>query len=176
MIRQKAAAMSAQHPPSKAEQPNTGRPGVSLHLGGLAEGTQILTAKGLVAVDDIQAGDRLVTRERGMQRVAFVTQRLLPSGEVLRIKPHALGGSAKDAPLIVAPSQRVLLRDWRAKAMFGRSIALVQARKLADGELIARRPARNLRLYSIHFDAELVIYAGGIEVGSATPVTAFLKS
>lgn len=172
----KAAPMSVERKPTEADPPKSGRPGVALHLGGLAEGTQILTAKGLVAVDDIQAGDRLVTRERGMQRVAFVTQRLLPSGEVMRIKPQALGGSAGDPDVILAPSQRVLLRDWRAKAMFGRSIALIQARKLADGELIARRPARNLRLYSLHFDRELIIYAGGIEVGSATPVTAFLKS
>ncbi len=168
--------MSAEHPKPASDPPAEGTPGVSLHLGGLAEGTQILTAKGLVAVDDIQAGDRLVTRDRGMQRVAFVTQRLMPSGEVMRIKPSALGGSADDPDVITATSQRVLLRDWRAKAMYGRSLALVQARKLADGELIKRVPARSLRLYSLHFDREMVMYAGGIEVGSATPVTAFLKS
>lgn len=168
--------MPVEHPSPNANQPKTEQSGMSLHLGGLAEGTQILTAKGLMDVDDIKAGDRVVTRERGMQRVAFVTQRLLSSGKVLVIKPQALGGSAKDAPVIVAPSQRVLLRDWRARAMFGRTVAIVPARKLVDGELITRRPARNLRLVSIHFDAELVIYAGGIEVSSATPVTAFLKS
>ncbi len=162
-------------PPGTEVQPTPPK-GVSLHLGGLAEGTPVLTARGLVPVERLQAGTRLVTRERGMQPLAFVTQRLLAMGEVIRLKPQALGGGAGDADLILAPSQRVLLRDWRAKAMFGHGKALVAAQKLVDGEWIARKPARNLRLYSLHFEAELIVYAGEVELCSAAPVTAFLSS
>ena len=149
--------------------------GSALHLGGLVEGTEVLTARGLVKVEDIAAGMRLVTRERGLQRVAFATQRLLPHAEVVRITPEALGASSEGSPIFVAPSQRVLLKDWRAKAMFGRARALVSVRKLIDGELIKRLDMRNARLFSLHFEASLILYAGEIELGSADPIAGFLK-
>ncbi len=149
--------------------------GSALHLGGLVEGTEILTARGLVKVENVAAGMRLVTRERGLQRVAFATQRMLPHSDVVRIAPEALGASAEGAAVFVAPSQRVLLKDWRAKAMFGRARALVSVRKLIDGELIKREDRRNVRLFSLHFDASLIIYAGEIELGSADPISGFLR-
>lgn len=142
-----------------------------LHMGGLAEGTPILTAKGMVKIEDIVAGDRIVTRDKGMQPVSLITQRALPRGDVLRVSPAALGRSADGPDIIVAPTQRLILRDWRAKAMFDRPVALVSARKLIDGEYVRRVPALNLRLFSLHFDALRIVYSGDIELGTATPVT-----
>lgn len=149
--------------------------GSALHLGGLVEGTEVLTARGLIKVEDIAAGMRLVTRDRGLRPVAFATQRLLAHGEVVRIAPKALGAPAEGSAIFVAPSQRVLLKDWRAKAMFGRARALVSVRKLIDGELIKREDMRDARLFSLHFDASVIIYAGEIELGSADPIVGFLK-
>lgn len=168
--------MSYDRTPPQPEPGIAPAPRVALHLGGLAAGTPILAASGLVPVDRLLAGDRIVTRTRGMQRLAFVTQRLVLRGTVIRIRPEGFGGLPTDPALLVAPSQRLVLRDWRAKALFGHDRARVAASKLVDGEWVARQAAEDLRLYSLHFDAELSLYAGGIEISSAAPVTAFLNS
>ncbi len=158
--------MNASPPAASATDEQT-----SLHLGGMAEGTSILTAKGLVNVEDLSAGDRILTRDKGAQQVSLITQRFMGLGEVLHVSPAAVGHPDDGTEIVVVPSQRLVLRDWRAKAMFDRSIALVSAKRLIDGEYVRRRPAQNLRIFSLHFDALRIIYSGDIELGTATPVT-----
>lgn len=142
-----------------------------MHLGGLAAGTLILTAKGTIKIEDMAAGDRVVTRDAGIQSVSMITERIMSNGEVLRVSPAAVGRPEDGTELIVTTSQRLVLRDWRAKAMFGRSVALVSAWRLIDGEYVRKAKAKNLRIFSLHFDALRVVYSGDIELGTATPVT-----
>ena len=90
---------------------------IRLHLGGLSEGTRVLSSKGLVRVEKLRAGDRLVTRDLGMQTLRLIAERLVPSGEVIQIAAEAFEQAESDKPVIVAPTQRILVRDWRARAI-----------------------------------------------------------
>jgi len=157
-----------------AAQPSAPKDEVRLHLGGLSEGTRVLSSKGLVRVEKLRTGDRLVTRDLGMQTLRLVTERLVPQGEIVRIDPTAFEHAEAQKPLAVAPTQRILVRDWRAKAMFQKTRALVAARRLVDGELICIEAVGEHRMYSLHFDHLRIMYAGGFECGSATPVSRML--
>ena len=60
--------------------------------------------------------------------------------------------------------QKVLVRDWRAQALYGQSQALVPVGRLLDGGYITPCAGR-MRLFALQFAAPEVIYADGVEVG-----------
>ena len=57
----------------------------------------------------------------------------------------------------------MLVRDWRARALFGEDQALVRADRLADGTFVKRVTAPVLRTFSLAFDQPEVVYAEGTE-------------
>jgi hypothetical protein len=61
-----------------------------------------------------------------------------------------------------------LIRDWRAKALFGVRMAMVPASRLADGSFIRLEHLAQQRMYHLHFANPVVIYAGGLELGCLT--------
>jgi hypothetical protein len=60
----------------------------------------------------------------------------------------------------------VLLRDWRARALYDRDQAQVPVARLADGEHISATAA-TVRLFRLEFAQDEVIYAGGLEAAVA---------
>ncbi len=103
-----------------------------------AGGTSIATEKGLVAVEDIRPGLRLLTRDGGLQPVLWTGERKLSFVDILlnpKIRPvligaGALGDEQPAQPLIVSPQHRVLVRSKIAQRMFGTHEILVPAVKL----------------------------------------------
>ncbi len=51
---------------------------------------------------------------------------VLTQAEMVRISASALGHDRPEADLFVAPDQQILIRDWRAKALYGRDVAMVR--------------------------------------------------
>jgi hypothetical protein len=58
----------------------------------------------------------------------------------------------------------ILIRDWRAQALYGAPQALVAAGRLADGNLIKVETVAEARVFVLGFDHDVVIYAGGLEM------------
>lgn len=143
-------------------------------LGGLAEGTMVMTARGAVAVQDLSVGDRIITRDRGMQVLRAVTQHRLDALALFRILPDTLGAGRPEAETLVAPGQHLYLRDWRAQALFGADAALVPAWRLADGHFVAEQAPAPVVIHELHFDHEHVIYANGLELGTGRVVADIL--
>ncbi len=79
------------------------------------------------------------------------------------IAPHALGHDRPETAGRVGPRQKLLLRDWRARALYDRDQAEVPVARLVDGEYIAAAEGPT-RLWQMEFDHDEVIYAGGLEV------------
>ena len=98
-------------------------------------GTPVLTLEGALPVEFLQPGDRILTRA-GMRRLVQVEVAVVRNARVVRIAHGTLGVDCPEEDLVVAAGQQVLVRDWRAKAMYGVPAALIQAAKLADGEYI----------------------------------------
>lgn len=129
---------------------------------GIAAGTVVLTLDGALPVDFIEPGDRIITRE-GM-RVVREVRVARYSGPAIRIAAGALGHDRPEQDLILPAETPVLVRDWRAEALFGLRQAVVPVERLADGEFIAPITALSLRLYDLRFDSPQVIYAEGLEI------------
>lgn len=164
-------------PPSGRETQGADAPGTRsasvvdpyLHAGaalaGIALGTRVATLDGLLPVEFLVPGDRVITRS-GMCRLRAATA--MPArGGLVQISPGALGHDRPERALLLGEGTQVLIRDWRAEALFGRKEALIEVSRLIDGQFIARVGAKKVRLFTLHFDSAEVIYADGVEIGCA---------
>ncbi|WP_179379398.1 Hint domain-containing protein [Jannaschia marina] len=129
--------------------------------GGIARGTVILTARGEVPVEHLRAGDRVITRERGMSVLKAVTGL---TAAACSIRTDSLGLGRPERDTTVACDQHIAVRDWRAEALFDAGAALVPARRLADGKQIAAFGEADF--FRLDFGTPLTVYANGLE----TPV------
>ncbi|MEM8633295.1 MAG: Hint domain-containing protein [Pseudomonadota bacterium] len=136
-------------------------------LSGFSAGLSIVTGDGLLPVEHLQPGERVVTRDGGMQRVSWI-EALYVTTFAVRISPDALGHTRPEGRLVLPEGQPILIRDWRAKVLYGASVVGVPAWRLADGEYVRRIGPRSLRLYRIGFDRQHTIYAGGLEMLAQT--------
>ncbi len=132
-------------------------------LTGLVAGTLILTLEGELPVQFLSPGDRIVTRS-GARVLRGIEVTVLQEATMIRVSASALGPDRPEDDMFVAPAQPLLVRDWRAQAMFGQNSAMVEAQRLTDGEYIRRETVAEIRLFTLRFDREEVVYAGGLEV------------
>jgi hypothetical protein len=135
----------------------------SPQIAGLTSGTVLMTLRGATAVEDLKAGDRLITRS-GAVAILNIRSETLPVSRMIRISASAIDVEKPVEDMLVVPDQEILIRDWRAKALRGADQAIVAARKLIDGEYIRAEQVQNLCLYSLEFAAPVVLYAGGVEL------------
>ncbi|GAB4386827.1 Hint domain-containing protein [Albidovulum sp.] len=133
--------------------------------GGIAAGTVILTLEGALPVEFLEPGDRIITRE-GM-RVLRAVRVGRYSGPAIRVRAGALGHDRPEQDLVLAADTPVLIRDWRAQALFGAAQAVVPVSRLAEGEFIAPTRALSMRVHQLYFDRPQVVYAEGLEIACA---------
>lgn len=129
---------------------------------GLVAGTRIMVLGGHLPVERLRPGERVVTRQ-GVRplRAVQITERAVAGA--VSIGASALGHGRPATGLTVAAAQPLLIRDWRAPALFGEMLALVPASRLADGIHVVRHAARALRTYVLVFDTPQIVYAEGAE-------------
>ena len=137
---------------------------------GLASGTTVLTLDGILPVEFLTPGDRIVTRD-GAQRLSSIEVSLVQNARVIRITEGTLGIDQPTGDMIVSPDQPIMIRDWRAKAMFGTATAMVPAMRLVDGEYIRAEVLAEARFYTLRFATEAVIYAGGLKLACVPALT-----
>jgi Hint domain len=130
---------------------------------GILAGTTVRTLDGLLPVEFLVPGDRIVTRA-GMRRLTSISVVSRKMIDLVRIRASTVGHDRPEQDLFVAPGQPILIRDWRAKALFGVAVAAVPAARLADGEFVCLEQHRNARLFTLRFDEDEVIYAEGLEL------------
>ena len=130
---------------------------------GMLAGTMVRTLEGVLPVEYLTPGDRIVTRS-GMRRLASVSVVARKMVDLVRIRASTVGHDRPDQDLLLSPSQPVVIRDWRAQALYGVTAAAIPAARLADGEFVCLETHRNVRLFTLRFDDEEVIYAEGLEL------------
>ncbi len=85
-----------------------------------AGGSRILTARGERAIDTLQRGDLVVTRDNGLQPIRWIGKRTVPGKgrfAPIAIAPGVLDGLQKE--LLVSPQHRVLFTGYKAELLFG---------------------------------------------------------
>lgn len=127
---------------------------------GVSAGTLILTLDGALPVEHLSPGDRIITRA-GARILTAISSR--PSRRTYVIRPHTPGHDRPGEAVTLGARQEILVRDWRARVLYGSDQARVPVARLADGEHIAESRA-GVNLFQLEFAEDAVIYAGGLEV------------
>lgn len=126
-------------------------------------GARIETRGGPVPVEDIRAGDLVLTRDAGFQPVRWCGVRKVPSrGRFAAVRIPA-GCFGDHGALAVSPQHRILLSGWRAELLFGSVDVLVKAIHLVRaGLLLQDRSGRPVSYHHILFDRHQIVRAEGL--------------
>ncbi len=136
---------------------------------GLVTGLRVVTNRGRVTIGSLVAGDEVWTMDHGLRKLKWVVQRKIKfSGKTDHMRPVTLAAGAfgPGAPLEdlrVAPGQRLLINDWRAKHFFDLPEILVRAVDLVGQPGITRDVACDSEIYAyLHFDDFELIESSGV--------------
>ncbi|MFS4582386.1 Hint domain-containing protein [Phaeobacter sp. C3_T13_0] len=136
-------------------------------------GSRILTPEGTVAVEDLEVGDRVLTRDGGPQTVRWTARRTINTADLARrpqfqpivIEAGALGNDgAENVPnrdLTVSPQHRMLLTGSRAELLFGSNEVLVAAVHLINDRNIRRARALDVTYIHLLFDHHEIVCVDG---------------
>jgi hypothetical protein len=132
-------------------------------------GTRIATPRGECAVEDLRVGDRVITRDNGLQKIRWIGQRALTGAE-LRKAPHlrpvliragALGRGLPLQDMLVSPQHRMLINSERAALYFEDNEVLASARHLTDMAGVAQAGVTALTYVHFMFDQHEVVLSNG---------------
>ncbi len=126
-----------------------------------AAGTRIATVEGQTRVEDLRAGDRIVTLGTGTKTLRWIGHRTVPAEGVFAPIRFATGTLDNDRPLLVSPEHRMLVQGWRCQLLFGKDEVLCAAKHLVDGDRITRAPRGLVTYFHLMFDTHQIVFANG---------------
>ena len=146
-------------------------------------GTMITTQCGEVLVEDLQAGDLVMTRDNGLQPLRWVGRRQLsladlivnPALRPVEIAKGALGHDLPIRDMKVSPQHRMLIEDGRAEMLFGDAEVLVAATHLRVLPGIEERLTAGVTYIHLLFDRHELICANGAWTESFQPAMRMLN-
>ena len=113
---------------------------------GILVGKKVLTQRGAVPVESIQAGDKVITRDAGLIAVPAVRKTstdLTP----IQILAGSLGATRPDSDTILPPNTKIHVRDWRAAILLGTQTVDIQATRVVDGEFVKLGKRQSVNVY-----------------------------
>ncbi|MGR3661671.1 MAG: Hint domain-containing protein [Paracoccaceae bacterium] len=142
-----------------------------------ARGTLIDTPHGPLAIERLEEGDEVLTRDGGIQLIKRVAMKrysglelvLNPQLRPVCIQAGALLGGLPGTDLIVAQRHRLLLNDWRAAYLFGEEEILVPAKSLLNGRNVTVTcPETGIDYLQLELDQPDLISANGLWAEACT--------
>lgn len=145
--------------------------------------TLIATARGEVPVESIAVGDRVITRDNGIQPVRWVGRRDLteaqiatsPSMAAVTIRKGALGHGLPERDMAVSPQHRVLISSDEAMLYFDEREVLVAAKHLVGRPGIEHGRACDTSYIHFMFDNHEIVLSDGAWTESFQPGDHSLK-
>jgi hypothetical protein len=140
-------------------------------------GTLIATPYGERPVEGLQPGDRVITRDNGLQEIRWVGHRALDAQD-LRNAPHlrpiliragALGHGLPERDMLVSPQHRLLLNSERAALYFEEREVLSAAKHLTGMEGVDQVEALGTIYIHFMFDQHEVVLSNGAWTESFQP-------
>lgn len=128
----------------------------------------VLTGRGLRRAADIRAGERLVTRDGGLQPVIWAggtacAFRDLGSFAPVVLRANYLGA---EEDLCLSPRQRIAIAGAEVEYLFGEDEVLIEARHLVNGRSVLAGRAGGGRFVSLLLDRPELICVNGCWVES----------
>ena len=146
-------------------------------------GTLIATPRGEVAVENLRVGDRIITRDNGIQEIRWVGRKDV-SGRDLVATPHlkpimiragALGNGLPERDMLVSPNHRILVSNDRTQLYFEESEVLAAAKHLIGSEGIYELDVMQTSYIHFMFDRHEVVLSNGAWTESFQPGDQSLK-
>ena len=137
-------------------------------LRGFPAGSTLLTQSGELPIEFVCEGDKAITRDSGLSTIASIRQ-VTVTGSAVHLRGGILGHSRPEKDLLLPADQLVLLRDWRATALFGCKEVMVPVRRLVDGEFITLRQNEEMSLFQFNLAVGNIVYADGLEIALNDP-------
>jgi hypothetical protein len=145
-------------------------------------GAMIATHRGELQVEELAAGDKVITRDNGLQTVRWVgkTQMYMQDFQAdphllpVFIRQGALGKGLPERDMMVSPNHRILVANERTSIRFAEREVLVAAKHLVS---MGVRTVQSSGTTYIHFmcDRHEVVLADGIWTESFHPDDQSLK-
>ncbi|WP_099823396.1 Hint domain-containing protein [Oceaniglobus indicus] len=146
-------------------------------------GTLIATPKGERPVESLRAGDRVITRDNGIQEIAWVgakemdTTTLAASTHLqpVLIRAGALGHGLPERDMLVSPNHRVLVANDKTALYFEEREVLAAAKHLVDNKGIVSVTASQTTYIHFMFEQHEVVLSDGAWSESFQPGDYSLK-
>ena len=146
-------------------------------------GTSIATPKGGVPVEDLAPGDRVITRDNGLQDIVWAGRRHLDWKQLAanaHIRPilvtrGSLGDGLPEADMMVSPNHRMLVANGRTALHFTEPEVLVAAKHLVNHRDVRQIESLGTTYIHVMLKRHEVLLADGLWTESFQPVDASLK-
>ncbi len=148
-------------------------------------GTMIRCEGGARPVEALREGDRVQTRDNGLQEILWIGHRrisgarlyAMPELRPVRLRAGALADGEPDGDLVVSPRHRLLIRGPRAVELFNTDEVLVAAADLIDDRSVLRdHHLREVTYVHVLLEHHEVVWANGVATESFHPAQAGLES
>ncbi|MEP3391334.1 MAG: cadherin-like domain-containing protein [Litoreibacter sp.] len=147
-------------------------------------GTSIATVRGEILVEDLMVGDKIITRDNGIQEIRWIGAKRM-DGRELQNNPHlqpvliqkgSLGNGLPERDMLVSPNHRMLVNNDRVALYFEENEVLVSAKHLVNPSQGVQTIASMGTTY-IHFmfDNHEVVLSNGAWTESFQPGDYSLK-
>ncbi|MGH1578030.1 Ig-like domain-containing protein [Planktotalea sp.] len=132
-------------------------------------GTLIATPQGERRVEDLKAGDRVITRDNGIQEIRWCGAKELTGGQLaanahlqpILIQAGALGDNLPERDILVSPQHRMLLTTDKAAMFFEEREVLIAAKHLTILEGVDAVESSGTTYIHIMFDQHEVVLSNG---------------
>ncbi len=147
-------------------------------------GSLIATPKGERLVEDLQIGDKIITRDNGIQEIRWVGEKKLdwrslaanPHLSPILIKKGALGNDLPERDMMVSPNHRMLVANDKTALYFEEREVLAAAKHLVDNHDILQAEVMTTRYLHFMFDYHQIVLADGAWTESFQPGDLSMKA
>ncbi len=146
-------------------------------------GTTIATAKGERLVEELKVGDRIITRDNGIQEIAWVGHKEMTGKQLVQnphlkpilIKAGALGNGLPERDMMVSPNHRVLVASELTQLYFEENEVLAAAKHMVGTQGIHAIDVMSTTYVHFMFERHEVVLSNGAWTESFQPGDYSLK-
>ena len=132
-------------------------------------GTLIATPRGERKIEDLRVGDRVITRDNGIQEIAWIGRKHLTGREIIQqpnlrpvlIKRGALGQGLPERDMMVSPNHRMLVSSEKTQLYFEETEVLAAAKHMVGADGIHAVDPMQTTYIHFMFERHEVVLANG---------------
>ena len=132
-------------------------------------GTRIRTERGEVPVEQLRVGDRVETRDNGLQPIRWIGNRAVEATGKFAPVVIERGTMGFHDTLALSPQHRVLVSHHMAELLFGEDEVLVAAKDLVNECSIRVCEGGMVEYFHLLFDEHQIIWSEGLQTESFHP-------